>query len=238
MPRTRRSPADDDPRPRPISAQPRWSLVLRALREASGASQEGWAAQLGFGRSTIQRWENGDLPPGPDAEAALLRVATARSLFRTYYQGPLRVQTPSPELIRDLLAEARLDGLRERPTRQRSNQSTVVAPPQTRVSPPRTSFVGRERDLAQVGALVERHRLVSLTGPGGAGKTRLALQLANEHDWGSTWFVDLSAIAEANLVPLALATALGLRDDADESALDAALHMLAPLGGLLLGLVE
>ena len=48
--------------------------MLRALREASGASQEGWAAQLGFGRSTVQRWESGDLPD-TYARRALKKVA-------------------------------------------------------------------------------------------------------------------------------------------------------------------
>ena len=81
-------------------ATPRWSLVLRALREASGASQEGWAAQLGFGRSTVQRWESGNLPPGPDAETALLKLCAERRLLRTFYQGPLRGQTVTEESAR------------------------------------------------------------------------------------------------------------------------------------------
>src|SRR5262249_40054767 len=45
---------------------------------------------------------------------------------------------------------------------------------------PLSSFVGREREMAEVGALVSAHRLVTLTGPAGAGKTRLALHVAGE----------------------------------------------------------
>jgi non-specific serine/threonine protein kinase len=231
---------------------PRWSVVLRALREASGASQEGWAAQLGFGRSTVQRWESGDLPPGSEAEIALLKLCSERRLLRTFYQGALRGQTITAELIRDLLAEARLDTVRERHSRRGVSQlepgspptpptaasgASALVPPQlaqrSDLSLPRTSFVGRQHDLTEVQRLLEQHRLISLTGPGGAGKTRLALQVASTLSVG-TWFVDLSAVARAELVPLALATALGLRDDANESALAAALRTLATVEGLLL----
>ena len=43
-----------------------------------------------------------------------------------------------------------------------------------------TEFVGRDRELAEAGTLIDEHRLVTLTGSGGCGKTRLALQLAAE----------------------------------------------------------
>ena len=237
MARARRSEAFASQTDSATSAVPRWSVVLRALREASGASQEGWAAQLGFGRSTVQRWESGDLPPGSEAEIALLKLCNERRLLRTFYQGPLRGQTITEELIRDLLAEARLDAVRERPSRGSSRQLAPGSPPpgaqRSELRLPRTSFVGRQHDLTEVQRLLEQHRLISVTGPGGAGKTRLALQLASSMPV-RMWFVDLSAIARAELVPLALATALGLRDDANESALAAALRTLAAAEGLLL----
>ena len=218
--------------------------MLRALREASGASQEGWAAQLGFGRSTVQRWESGDLPPGPDAEAALLKLCAERRLLRTFYQGPLRGQTVTDELIRDLLAEARLDTSRERPSRAApreriSAHTGTAAPPvpaRSELSLPRTSFIGRQYELNEVQRQLEHSRLVTLNGPGGAGKTRLALQVASAAAArfpDGVWFVDLSAIASADLVPLALATALGLHDDSNESALAAATRMLSRANGLL-----
>jgi predicted ATPase/class 3 adenylate cyclase len=75
-------------------------------------------------------------------------------------------------------------------------------------------FVGRGRDLEAIGALLGEHRLVTLTGPGGSGKTRLALEVARSlgarHADG-VWLVDLSPIGDENLVAEATMGALGLR---------------------------
>jgi len=78
---------------------------------------------------------------------------------------------------------------------------------------PMTSLVGRERDVANVTELLERHRLVTLTGPGGAGKTRLAVAVAERvRDRGRpVAFADLADLQDPGLLPSALATVLGLR---------------------------
>jgi hypothetical protein len=76
-----------------------------------------------------------------------------------------------------------------------------------------TSFVGRERELAAVTDLLAAHRLLTLTGPGGVGKTRLALQAAasgRDTFAGGAWAADLAPLAEPGRVPAAVATALGL----------------------------
>jgi predicted ATPase/class 3 adenylate cyclase len=78
-----------------------------------------------------------------------------------------------------------------------------------------TSFIGREQELVTVGALLVEHRLVTLTGPGGTGKTRLALQLAAdvlpEYSDG-VWLVELAPLADPALVPAAIAQVLGVRE--------------------------
>jgi hypothetical protein len=68
---------------------PGWSAVLRALCGAAGVTQEGWAAQLGLGRRTVQRWEHGELPPDATGEAALVALCRTKGLFRSYTAGPL-----------------------------------------------------------------------------------------------------------------------------------------------------
>jgi predicted ATPase/class 3 adenylate cyclase len=81
---------------------------------------------------------------------------------------------------------------------------------------PVTSFIGRQRLLAEVTRLLEGTRLVTLTGPGGTGKTRLAVEgaarLARDFPDG-TYFVDLSAIRDPRLVPDTIASALRLRPE-------------------------
>ena len=75
---------------------------------------------------------------------------------------------------------------------------------------------GATRELNQVRTLVEESRLVTLTGAGGSGKTRLALQVAAELLDGSgdgVWFVDLAPLADPDLVAESMATAIGVREE-------------------------
>jgi predicted ATPase/class 3 adenylate cyclase len=83
-------------------------------------------------------------------------------------------------------------------------------------------FVGREREVDEVRALAGSSRLVTLTGAGGCGKTRLALQAAAELLDGAgdgVWFVELAPLAEAEQIPEVVAAALGLTDRARQPAL-------------------
>jgi predicted ATPase/DNA-binding SARP family transcriptional activator len=79
---------------------------------------------------------------------------------------------------------------------------------------PISSFIGRDREASEVRKLAEQRRLVTLTGVGGAGKTRLALRVASElaGDYrDGVWFVDLAPIAGADEVAGAVASGLGVR---------------------------
>ncbi|MEU7896984.1 BTAD domain-containing putative transcriptional regulator [Nonomuraea sp. NPDC049152] len=91
-----------------------------------------------------------------------------------------------------------------------------------------TSFVGREDDLAGVGVLLERARLVTLTGPGGAGKTRLAIEAAATV-CGEVGFIELGALAEGGDVAQAVLTRLGLRVGQDQP--DPADRLVSALAG-------
>jgi predicted ATPase/class 3 adenylate cyclase/tetratricopeptide (TPR) repeat protein len=92
-----------------------------------------------------------------------------------------------------------------------------------------TSFVGREAELTQVGELLAENRLVTLTGAGGVGKTRLAVQvaaqMAGEFDDG-VWYVDLAPITDPDLVPVTVARALGLPDQPGHSTMDTLLRFV------------
>src|SRR6187455_1633801 len=76
-----------------------------------------------------------------------------------------------------------------------------------------TSFIGREQELAEVERLVSTSRLVTLTGAGGCGKTRLAIQVANtikDKFEDGVWLVDFVPLQEPELVPQHVAQTLGL----------------------------
>jgi predicted ATPase len=93
----------------------------------------------------------------------------------------------------------------------------------TNLPPQRTSFVGRDRELAVVTNLLAEARLLTLTGPGGTGKTRLALrvvadQLDNFTD--GVFFADLSPIVDPALVPSVIAQALTVRVEPGREVLD------------------
>ena len=82
-----------------------------------------------------------------------------------------------------------------------------------------TSFVGRDGQIADVRGLLADNRLVTLTGAGGSGKTRLAIQVAA--DFGDdVRYVDLAPITDQDLVPVAVCRALGLPDQPGRSAID------------------
>ncbi|MFG2975008.1 BTAD domain-containing putative transcriptional regulator [Streptomyces sp. NPDC048331] len=91
----------------------------------------------------------------------------------------------------------------------------AISSPPTNLRSGLASFVGREEDLHHVGSLMDRYRLTTLTGPGGAGKTRLAVQSARPllaHFPDGVWLVELGPLsAEAEVAPAVL-NALALRD--------------------------
>jgi len=93
---------------------------------------------------------------------------------------------------------------------------------QTRLPPQPTTFVGREREIAEGQRLLERARLVTLTGPGGTGKTRLSIRIAEEsaHEFSDgTFFVPLAPISDPELVPSTIAHALGVQVGGAETPL-------------------
>ena len=93
-----------------------------------------------------------------------------------------------------------------------------------------TSFVGRDEQLTQVRELLSQNRLVTLTGAGGVGKTRLAVQIASQFSGDlsdGVWYVDLAPITDPDLVPLTVAVAFGLPDQPGRSTMDALTRFVA-----------
>jgi predicted ATPase/DNA-binding CsgD family transcriptional regulator len=116
------------------------------------------------------------------------------------------------------------------PRRLRAAEPAEAEPaPRTAQRPPNnlplefSSFVGREKELAEVKRLLENNRLLTLTGSGGCGKTRLALAAAGELVEGyedGVWLVELASLTDPSLVPQAAASTLGVREQQGRSLIE------------------
>src|SRR6185503_10192626 len=86
-----------------------------------------------------------------------------------------------------------------------------------------TTFIGRENEITELKQELEAHRLVTLTGSGGTGKTRLALQVAAElldkFDHG-VWFVELAPLADPDLIPQTILSTIGVQEQQGRTPLE------------------
>jgi non-specific serine/threonine protein kinase len=99
-----------------------------------------------------------------------------------------------------------------------------------------TSFVGRERELGEIARLLLTTRLLTLTGVGGSGKTRLALEVASQllkGFLGGVWLVELAALSDPELVPQVTASALGVREAPGHALTETLVDYLKPRHVLL-----
>src|SRR4051812_15127263 len=189
--------------------------VSRALALLTGAAAE---APL---HEPVRRALMRALAAAGRRQDALAQFEELRAALRAHNEAD-----PDPEtraLYRRLLAE--------------DDDQVAVAAPRAPLPAVLTSFVGRERELVELHRLLQRARLVTLTGPGGAGKTRLALEAAARRAPtlpGGAWFVDLGALRDHELVAQAVAAALGIPIPANRPALDALVSHLASTRGILI----
>jgi predicted ATPase/class 3 adenylate cyclase len=152
----------------------------------------------------------------------VLVSATTAALVARSLPGDLRLRELGEFRLKDLEAPERLAQL------VGPDLVDDFPPPRTLETPSNlpaqmTSFVGRERELAEVCDLVRTKRLVTLTGPGGAGKTRLSLRVAEQlrpEYLGGAFFVELEDVRDASLVPTTIAEAIGLREDPKRPAVE------------------
>jgi non-specific serine/threonine protein kinase len=174
-------------------------------------------------------------PPftGPTIESVMMRHLTA--------PAP-RITDLQPDVSKPIAA-ALARALAKTPADRFSDMAAFVdalSAPETPVGAPPpaqlTSFIGRERETAAVQALLQTTRLLTLTGAGGSGKTRLALEVASrvgaQFPDGVSW-VELAPLANPELVPHHVADALGVRRDGIRAAGDALLEALRDWDALL-----
>jgi predicted ATPase/DNA-binding XRE family transcriptional regulator len=154
-------------------------------------------------------------------DALARQVGCARVTIRKLEADEMR---PSKQLAQ-LLAEQLGIPPEERAAFVRLGRSglpvdlTMATPPLHNLPILLSSFVGREREIAQIEMLLSKNRLVTLTGAGGSGKTRLAIQVTRkrvEMFEGGAWLIELASILDAPLVAQAVAKVLGVRETSDQ----------------------
>jgi predicted ATPase/DNA-binding XRE family transcriptional regulator len=162
--------------------------LLRRYRLAAGVSQETLAERARISAAAVGALERG-------ARRAPYRETVALIVDGLGLSGADRSEL-----------EAAAERARGRPSRPApADVATHNVPEQL------TSFVGRDRETAEIKALLATHRLVTLTGSGGVGKTRIALELARQvlsAGREEVWFVDLSPLRDGSFVAGAVASAL------------------------------
>jgi predicted ATPase/DNA-binding SARP family transcriptional activator len=156
---------------------------------------------------------------------ALNQAGRTTEALRQYqaYRSVLREDIgtePSPALIeldRSIAAGSDLDMLRQRGhpawTRHRSPPPVAERDSHLRLPTPLSSFIGRSRETAEITVLLCEHRLVTLTGSGGSGKSRLALRVAStapDRRATDAWWIDLGGLAADGDVAEQIATEIGV----------------------------
>ena len=190
-----------------------FGALLRQQRRASGLSQKELAERAGLSRRGISDLERGERrTPYPATVRRLAEALGLEGSQRAALLSASRQQTPAertPESVPDALSDDRPDRRGESGAR-----ATLLRP--------LTNFVGRERELDDVRRLLAISRLLTLTGAGGVGKTRLALALVNglrADDGAAVAFVDLSPLSDPQLVAQTVASELGVREQPDRPVL-------------------
>lgn len=161
----------------------------------------------------------------------ILVSQTTYSLIQSALPGEVSLRELGEHYLRDLLHPEPIFQLcspelpREFPPLRSLNK--IIRP--NNLPAPMTSFIGREKELAEIKMLLERSRHLTLTGAGGCGKTRLAIQLATEcleAYQDGVWFVELAALANPALLPQQVASACGIKDTSGQPILEVLLAQL------------
>jgi len=179
--------------------------LLREYRIAAGLSQEGLAERARLSVSGISALERGT------------RRAPQRETLTVLVEA-LRLGQEDREIF---------EAAAERQTRPRRRISSSVeggGEDRHNLPVPLTNILGRERELSMLQKRVLDRRLITLTGPGGVGKTRLALELARNvvaRFPDGVWLVELAPLADPTLVAARVATTLGMHQPVDDAASDA-----------------
>lgn len=187
--------------------------LLKYLRRRARLTQREVAIAVGYSEAQISRLEQNQRPPD---------LATLTALFI-----PALFVEDEPEIVArlmELAAQARGEELPHHGvitfsrSVQQENVQTVEVDTLNNLPLQLTSFVGREHEIAEIKNLFSKARLITLTGSGGSGKTRLALETARqlvESYQDGIWLIELASISDPNLVLQTVASTLRIPESRD-----------------------
>jgi non-specific serine/threonine protein kinase len=194
-----------------MDEHPTFALLLRRHRQAAGLTQEVLAERANLSARAISDLERGiNQRPRQETLALLAEALALPEVAWTQLEAAARRQFPPP--TGDPAAGPTSWG---EPARTRTRRA-LTRPQPTNLPHSFTSFVGRAREQGTIARLLLETQLLTLTGAGGCGKTRLALQVASgllTTQADGVWLVELDSLTEAVLVPQAVAAVLGVVEE-------------------------
>ncbi len=186
---------------------------LKRRRAVLGFTQEQLAQQVGCSTITLRKIEAEERRPSEQIVERLAEVfhigPKERKSFLRFARGDWR---SAPRLV-----------IEDAPWRASTTS------PRSNLPIPLTSFIGREKEVGEIILLLDRNRLVTLTGPGGVGKTRLAIQSSNQtlnKFKDGVWWTELASLMDDALVPQAVAQVLGVRESSSQPLTESLKNLL------------
>jgi non-specific serine/threonine protein kinase len=187
---------------------------LRKQRRALDLSRRAFANQIGCAEITLRRIEAGTLKPSKELAELLLEKLGILETERPGWISFARGESGSPPIIR-----------------------SSPNKPLTNLPAPLTSFIGREKEQLEVIMLLSKHRLVTLTGSGGVGKTRLSIQVGEQvlRDYANgVWFLELASLNDSAFLTQAAASLFGITMQTDIPHVDLLISFLRAKSLLLI----
>jgi predicted ATPase/transcriptional regulator with XRE-family HTH domain len=190
--------------------------LLKYLRKREELTQRELAILVGYSDTQISRLEQSQRVP----DAATLRALFVPALHLEY-------ESQWVERLLELARQARLGELPE--------PGKTVAPNNLPAS--LTTFIGRENEQAQILELIGTHRLVTLTGSGGVGKTRISLKVGGQvldQYANGVWLAELAPLSDPELLPQTVASVFGILSQSTRSHTELLTNFLRPKTALLI----
>jgi predicted ATPase/DNA-binding XRE family transcriptional regulator/Tfp pilus assembly protein PilF len=187
---------------------------LRQKRRALDLTQKAFADRVGCAEITVRRMEADEYKPSKELALTLFEKLGIPEPERSHWIPFARGNSSLP--------------------------APAIAPankPKTNLPASLSSFIGREKEQADAIRLMNKHRLVTLTGSGGVGKTRFAIKIAEqllENYPDGVWLIELASLNDSSLLPQIAATLFGLRTQVGFSHTDLLINFLRAKSSLLI----